>query len=77
MYERIRELMQHLEVPDEFMNDDGMRNLLLMLYPTYCMKHLGPDLGITGTMAQVAQIRNSFFEIFKEHNAKMREMFFA
>lgn len=50
MNERIRNFMVSLQAPAEFQTDEAVRNVLLMLYPTYALRQLGPKLGLTGTM---------------------------
>lgn len=78
MKERIRDLLLSIKAPRSFLDDTSLVRILLMLYPTYSEKNLGPTLGLEPQGHDEAKESHEiFFHIFKEHNATMRLKFFA
>ena len=73
---KVREFLRSLNSPASI-TEDADHKLLLMLFPIYCKKTFGSELGLQSMLKKDAlENRELFYQIYKENNMSMRQRFF-
>lgn len=64
-------------LPENLMDEDSQKMMLMMLFPAILEQHFGHRMGFSElSMHEFQVIYDSFFKIFKENNARMRDKFY-
>lgn len=69
--------MHMIGIPDELMDLKGLHEMMLLLYPALHIKIVTKDRNYSELMLYYDLIVVSFYEIFKNNNIVMREIFFT
>ena len=78
MKEKALKFLKKMKAPATFLDITSITKVLVMLFPSYCVKNLGSRLGMESLTRQAAdEAINLYFTIFKENSKKSREKFFS